>query len=382
MHCLQARLVLPRGRQCAAAVQGGLVLRPQQPHSRRRVHKDRRGHFTRRRAAPSRRCAARAPLHPTRAWAHVLGVRPAPSGRARPARVRAMQARLDCAEAAACALPCKASTHQTRRCTSRTCRRQEQTSSALWDLRVARARRSSSYSPGTVQPGAGKPTCDKCVEGADTSPAGQATRHACEPGSRTAPRAPVPLTGKEGSCWAAPRSYSRRRLHKDRPGPLCRREAPSRRRAAPAPSARRWKGACLPCAASSFTSMSGLPPQVPAGWHRSGRPRCLPAAPGTSGLRDFSECEDVPPGFYAQAGSITPKSCPSWGFCPGRRADQENDEPGSIPIVLPEGQRTTTVTKVVEQVINQTVLELPLQVEVADGNAFNETAVRLRVATC
>ena len=38
------------------------------------------------------------------------------------------------------------------------------------------------------------------------------------------------------------------------------------------------------------------------------------------------------------------------------------------------------MTKVVEQAINQTVLELPLQVEVADGNAFNETAVRLRVA--
>ena len=38
------------------------------------------------------------------------------------------------------------------------------------------------------------------------------------------------------------------------------------------------------------------------------------------------------------------------------------------------------MTKVVEQTINQTVLELPLQVEVADVNAFNETTVRLRVA--
>ena len=57
-----------------------------------------------------------------------------------------------------------------------------------------------------------------------------------------------------------------------------------------------------------------------------------------------------------------------------------NDEPGSIPIVIPEGQRTTTKTEVVERAINQTVLELPLQVEVADVNAFNETTVRLRVA--
>ena len=38
------------------------------------------------------------------------------------------------------------------------------------------------------------------------------------------------------------------------------------------------------------------------------------------------------------------------------------------------------VTKVVEQAINQTVLELPLQVEVGDVNAFNDTVVRLRVA--
>ena len=36
-----------------------------------------------------------------------------------------------------------------------------------------------------------------------------------------------------------------------------------------------------------------------------------------------------------------------------------NDEPGSIPIVIPEGQRTTTKTEVVERAINQTVLELP-----------------------
>ena len=101
---------------------------------------------------------------------------------------------------------------------------------------------------------------------------------------------------------------------------------------------------------------------------------------GNEGLRGFSECKDAPPGFYAQAGSIAPTPCPSWGFCPGRRSDQVNDVPGSIPIVIPEGQQTTNVTKVVEQAINQTVLELPLRVEVADVDAFNDTAVRLRVA--
>ena len=100
-----------------------------------------------------------------------------------------------------------------------------------------------------------------------------------------------------------------------------------------------------------------------------------------SGLRGIGDCEDVPPGFYAQAGSIVPTGCPSWGFCPGRQADEVNDMPGSIPIVIPDGQQTRTQTEIVQQVVNQTVLELPLQVEVASVNMLNETAVRLHVAS-
>ena len=55
--------------------------------------------------------------------------------------------------------------------------------------------------------------------------------------------------------------------------------------------------------------------------------------------------------------------------------------PGSIPIVIPDGQQTRTQTEIVQQVVNQTVLELPLQVEVASVNMLNETAVRLHVAS-
>ena len=86
-----------------------------------------------------------------------------------------------------------------------------------------------------------------------------------------------------------------------------------------------------------------------------------------SGLRGIGNCEDAPPGFYAQAGSIVPTSCPSWGFCPGRQADEGNEVRGSIPIVIPDGQRARMRTEIVQQVVNQTVLELPLQVEVASG---------------
>ena len=147
------------------------------------------------------------------------------------------------------------------------------------------------------------------------------------------------------------------------------------------------KGTCFPCAAGSFINVSGQSAcfECPAGFVCIAQATAAVPCPGgtfgnSSGLRDFSECEDVPPGFFAQAGSITPTRCPSWGFCPGRQADQKNDEPGSIPIVIPEGQQTTTKTEVVERAINQTVLELPLQVEVAGVEAFNETAIRLRVA--
>jgi len=58
-----------------------------------------------------------------------------------------------------------------------------------------------------------------------------------------------------------------------------------------------------------------------------------------------------------------------------------NDVRGSIPIVIPDGQQTKTQTAIVEQAVNQTVLELPLQVEVLSMNALNKTAFRIQVAS-
>ena len=74
-------------------------------------------------------------------------------------------------------------------------------------------------------------------------------------------------------------------------------------------------------------------------------------------------------------------SCPSWGFCPGRQADKVNDVGGSIPIVIPDGQQSRTQTDTVEQMVNQTVLELPLQVEVVSENKLNKTFIQLQVAS-
>ena len=127
---------------------------------------------------------------------------------------------------------------------------------------------------------------------------------------------------------------------------------------------------CMVCSLGSYCEAAASSPiMCPAGTYGS-----------VAGLPGINECTDVLPGFYAQAGSIEPKSCPAWGLCPGRQADQENDVPGSIPIVVPDGQQTQTTTKVVEQVVNQTVLQLPLQVQVQDANAVNKTALRLQVA--
>ena len=91
-------------------------------------------------------------------------------------------------------------------------------------------------------------------------------------------------------------------------------------------------------------------------------------------------CVDVPSGSYAPAGSREPVACPSWGFCPGRENDEENSLPGSIPIVIPDGKQSEAQTRVVEQTYNQTVLQLPLEVEVQDSTAVNETAIRVQVS--
>ena len=243
-------------------------------------------------------------------------------------------------------------------------------------------------SPGTVQPDTGKGTCDKCAAGKYQPGEGEQDCVACEPGSYCPEGASAPLPCPEGSYSNSTHLTSADQCTATDAGHFAPTGSTKQTECGPGtvqPDA--GNGACLPCAAGSFMNVSGqsLCFECPAAFVCIAQATAAVPCPGgtfgnSSGLRDFRECKDVPPGFFAQAGSITPTPCPSWGFCPGRRADKKNDEPGSIPIVVPEGQQTTTKTEIVEQAINQTVLQLPLQIEVADGDAFNKTAVRLRVA--
>ena len=243
-------------------------------------------------------------------------------------------------------------------------------------------------SPGTVQPVAGKGACDKCEAGKYQADEGEQACVACEPGSYCPVGASAALPCKEGTYSDATNLTGPSECTESEAGHFSPTGSTEQTKCSPGtvqPMARR--GTCVPCAAGSFMNVRGQSVclECPAGSVCAAQATAAVPCPGgtfggSSGLRGFSDCEDAPPGNYSQAGSVAPTPCPSWGFCPGRVADQVNDVPGSIPIVIPEGQQTTTVTKVVEQAINQTVLELPLQVEVADVNAFNDTAVRLRVA--
>ena len=243
-------------------------------------------------------------------------------------------------------------------------------------------------SPGTVQPIAGKGACDRCAAGTYQADEGEEGCAACEPGSYCPAGASAPLPCAEGTHSSSTSLISADQCTETGVGHFAPTGSTQQTPCSPGTVAStKGLGACVPCAAGSFMNVSGQSVclECPAGSVCAAQATAAVPCPGgtfggSSGLRGFSDCEDAPPGFYAQAGSIAPTTCPPWGFCPGRLADEVNDVPGSIPIVIPEGQQTTTVTKVVEQAINQTVLELPLQVEVADVDAFNDTAVRLRVA--
>jgi len=296
-----------------------------------------------------------------------------------------------CAEGAAAALPCKAGTYQ-----NETMLQLNLSMTGANDCLECPpgsacgtgAAEPSKCSPGTVAPNASMATCIKCAAGTYQAGEGEQACVACEPGSYCPEGASAPLPCKEGSHSDATNLTSPSECTESEAGHFSPTGSTEQTKCSPGtvqPMARR--GTCVPCAAGSFMNVRGQSVclECPAGSACAAQATAAVPCPGgtfggSSGLRGFSDCEDAPPGFYAQAGSVAPTPCPSWGFCPGRLADQVNDVPGGIPIVIPEGQQTTTVTKVVEQAINQTVLELPLQVEVADVDAFNDTAVRLRVA--
>ena len=290
-----------------------------------------------------------------------------------------------CPEGASAALPCKEGSYSDA--TNLTIEA-ECTPTAKGYFAPTGSTRQTECSPGTVAPNTGMGACSKCAAGTYQKGEGEPACVACEPGSYCPIGASAALPCKEGSYSISTNLTSADQCTETGVGHFAPTASTQQTPCSPGTVAStKGLGACVPCAAGSFMSVSGQSVclECPAGSVCTAQATAAVPCPGgtfggSSGLRGFSDCEDAPPGNYSQAGSIAPTSCPSWGFCPGRLADQVNDVPGSIPIVIPEGQQTTTVIKVVEQAINQTVLELPLQVEVADVNAFNDTAVRRRVA--
>ena len=244
-------------------------------------------------------------------------------------------------------------------------------------------------SRGTVAPNASMVACNDCEAGMYQEEAGQTACGSCRPGSFCPVGASAPLPCRKGSHSSSTRLTNATECTPTEMGHFAPTGGTEQTKcSAGTVQPDTGKGTCLPCAAGSFMNMSGQSAcfECSAGFVCAAQASAEVPCPGgtfgnNSGLRDSSECEDVPPGFFAQAGSITPTPCPSWGFCPGRQADRVlNGVPGSIPTVIPEGQRTAKVTKLVKQAMNQTVLQLPLRVEVADVDAFNDTSVRVRVA--
>ena len=54
-----------------------------------------------------------------------------------------------------------------------------------------------------------------------------------------------------------------------------------------------------------------------------------------AGLGEAEQCTDVPPDFWAPAGSVDPKACPAGCFCPGKARDDRHN--GSEPIIVEVG---------------------------------------------
>ena len=290
-----------------------------------------------------------------------------------------------CPVGASAALPCKGGSHSdaTNLTTDAKC-----TPTAKGHYAPTGSTMQTACSPGTVAPNVSMATCVKCEAGKYQADEGKQVCVACDPGSFCPKGASAALPCKKGSYSSATNLASASECTETGVGHFAPTGSTQQTPCSPGTVASaEGMGTCLPCAAGSFMNVSGQSAclECPAGFVCAAQATAaVPCKGGTfggsSGLRGVSDCEDAEPGFYAQAGSVAPTPCPPWGFCPGRRADQVNDVPGSIPIVIPEGRQTRTVTEMVEQAINQTLLELPLQVKVADVQAFNDTAVRLRVA--
>ena len=145
---------------------------------------------------------------------------------------------------------------------------------------------------------------------------------------------------------------------------------------------------CPACSPGTFQQTKGATACeecVPGHFCIEGATTPMPCTAGTyantTGAASGADCEDVMMGYYSPAGSVLPVECPGWGFCPGRAHDTENgDHPGSIPTVIAQGKRASLTTINEAIMTNVTTLDLPIELEMKDETALNETAVRLHVA--
>ena len=90
---------------------------------------------------------------------------------------------------------------------------------------------------------------------------------------------------------------------------------------------------------------------------KAGAATPIPCGGGTfgngTGLSSVDQCVRVTRGFWAPLGSPLPETCSSGFYCPGYDDDDQNDPPGSKPLIMPTGgSAEVQVVEVVKQVLS------------------------------
>lgn len=145
------------------------------------------------------------------------------------------------------------------------------------------------------------------------------------------------------------------------------------------------KDSCARCSSGTFQDVEGqtvCKPCLAGAYCPVGAAAPKPCPGGTwsnaSGLASQTGCVAVPPGFWSTIGSAVPLKCPPSGFtCPGSLADRINSPPGSLPIQLPTGTISHSVTALAE--VPQLIIALELNLDVS--SLSDHTALAARLAT-
>ena len=232
-----------------------------------------------------------------------------------------------CSEGAAAALPCKAGTYQNETMLQLNLVMKSTNDCVECPAGSAcgtGAEEPSSCSPGTVQPDTGKATCDKCAAGKYQPDEGNQTCVACRPGSYCPEGASAPLPCKEGSYSEATNVTRAEDCIETDAGHFAPTGSTEQTPCSPGTvQPDTGKGTCLPCVAGSFINVSGQSAclECPAGFVCTTQATAAVPCPGgtfgnSSGLRDFSECEDVPPGFFCSGRKHRTYALPFMGLLP------------------------------------------------------------------